>query len=138
MILTVLSSFLSGIGATFGVLVAIAIIIGIGALIKMYLSLRDGKKNLPQILLSYRKTLLQRDMFEEYVFISKFVKDLKKNIVPKELSEKYILDVDWQLGWTSTMDGNEKLGLTPTYRIIPKVSFIKKKEENKKDENKSK
>jgi hypothetical protein len=131
MVLTITSSFVSGLFATLGVLCATAIVAFAVYIIKMWAEARNGRKNLPQIMLEYRKTLLKNDMFEEYVFITKFVKQLKKNKVPKELSEKYILDVNCDLGWLPDGNGYEKLGLRYKYKLIPRVPFIKKKEENK-------
>lgn len=133
MVLTIASSFVSGLFATFGVLLAIAVICGVGFLIKWFIETKKGMDNLPQIMLEYRKTLLGNDMFEEYVFISKFVKQLKKNKVPKELAEKYILKVDSDFGWVSGDDGFDRLGFKYTYRLTPRVPFIKKKEEKDKE-----
>ena len=123
--------------ATFGVLCALAVLGLIGWVVKVIIETKKGVDNLPQIMLEYRKTLLGNDMFEEYVFISKFVKQLKKNKVPKELADRYILNVDSDFGWIPGNDGYDKLGFRYSYRLTPRVPFIKKKEENKEDKDKS-
>ena len=128
---TILSGFLGGLFATFGVLLAIMALVVVGYLIKAYIASRRGRKDLPGIMLEYRKTLLKRDMFEEYVFITKFLKQLKKNEVPKELADRYILDVNCNLSWITDMDGAERLGFKYSYTLMPRVPFIKKKEDNK-------
>ena len=125
---TISSGFLGGLFATFGVILAILILVGVSFLRKSYVGARRGRKDLPNIMLEYRKTLLKRDMFEEYVFITKFLKQLKKNEVPKELADRYILDVDCNLSWFTDNDGAERLGFKYSYTLIPRVPFIKKKE----------
>ena len=131
---TISSSFVSGLFATFGVLFAIAVIIGICFAAKFWHERKKCRLDMPNIMLNYRKTLLKRDMYEEYVFISKFVKQLKNNIVPKELADRYIVDVNCNIGWVYDEDGDERLGFKYKYSIIPKFPFIKKKEEKGKEE----
>ena len=98
---------------------------------------RIKKQNMPRILLEYRKTLLKKEKFEEYTLIGKYLKDLKKNKIPKELAERYDLDVDSSLCWVTGDDGDEHLRWKYSHRILFKPNLKKNESKNQNSDSKS-
>ncbi|MCQ2974392.1 MAG: hypothetical protein MJ211_06225 [Bacteroidales bacterium] len=83
------NGFLLGFGGTLGVIIAILSIIILIFIIIEIKNHNIGKKDLPRLLLLYRKTLVKQDKFEELSLINKYIKELKENKLPKELAQKY-------------------------------------------------
>lgn len=85
--------FLKGFGGFWGVVIGlliIAIIVRvIIALVEKYIS----NKEMPGILLDYRKFLKRKELYEQLAVINKYKNELKKNELPKELSKLYSLKV---------------------------------------------
>lgn len=85
--------FLKGFGGFWGVVIGlliIAIIVRvIIALIEKYIS----NKEMPGILLDYRRFLKKQELYEQLAVINKYKNELKKNKLPKELSKLYSLKV---------------------------------------------
>lgn len=131
---TILTGLGYGFFGTIGFALAILTVVLLGVIIVEIKKARIRKKDLPRIILDYRKTLLKKDRFEEYALISKYVKQLKKSEMPKELQEKYELDIDSYFCWMDDGDGDGKLTYKYAYKLKPKAIFAPKKEEaNKQD-----
>lgn len=85
--------FLKGFGGFWGVVIGlliIAIIVRvIIALVEKYIS----NKEMPGILLDYRRFLKKQELYEQLAVINKYKNELKKNELPKELSKLYSLKV---------------------------------------------
>ena len=85
--------FFQGFGGFFGVVIGlliVAIIIRIIiALVEKYIS----SKEMPGILLDYRKFLKKQELYEQLAVINKYKDEHKKNKLPKELSKLYSLKI---------------------------------------------
>ncbi|MBO4371791.1 MAG: hypothetical protein J5826_02555 [Bacteroidales bacterium] len=85
--------FLQGLGGAIGVIIGLMIV---ALIIKVIIDCIDKsitKKEMPGILLSYRKVLKRYERYEQLAVINKYKDELKKNQLPKELSKLYSIKV---------------------------------------------
>lgn len=83
--------FCKGLGGLFGVVIGLLIIAIIVRVIMALWEKRISNKEMPGILLEYRKVLKKNELYEQLAVINKYKNELKKNQLPKELSELYTL-----------------------------------------------
>ena len=119
-----------GIGFAIGIILAI-LIIGfiVVAIVKLYkYSLRNNFSI--ELFKNYYQELVNNERFEEMPEVRSIIKRLRKKDKPKDLLQKYEVDVDTYLYWMPTYDGGERLVFRHDKRIIKKKP--KKKEDDSK------
>lgn len=85
--------FCKGFGGLFGVVIGLLII---AVIVRVFMFLREkwiSIKEMPGILLEYRKVLKKHELYEQLAVINKYKNELKNNQLPKELSELYTLKI---------------------------------------------
>jgi predicted tellurium resistance membrane protein TerC len=109
-----------GIGLTLGILIAI-ICTALIVLIIVVLYRRSLRRKFSlDLFLKYQKELIRNERFEELHEVNRIIEQLKKKEKPKEMYEKYKVDVDSYLYWTPTYDGGERYMLRHDKKIIRK------------------
>jgi len=112
-----------GIGITLGFLIVVICLTALYFLIAFlykYSMQRDFSVELFRI---YHSELLRQERFEEIGEINKIIAGFEKNERPKELLQKYKVDVDSYFYWEPTYDGGERLVFRHDKRIIKKQSY---------------
>jgi len=106
-----------GIGVTLGIILTIAVIgLVVTAVLFLYkLSLR--RSFTVDMFKNYQEYLLENEMFEEITDVNLIIEKLKKNEKPKELLQKYWVEVDSYFYWAPTYDGGERLVIRSDKRI---------------------
>ncbi len=85
--------FCKGFGGLFGVVIGLLII---AVIVRVFMFLREkwiSNKEMPGILLDYRRFLKKHELYEQLAVINKYKNELKNNQLPKELSELYTLKI---------------------------------------------
>ncbi len=113
-----------GIGITLGFIIVVLFLIALYFLVTFlykYSMQRDFSAELFRI---YHSELLRQERFEEISEINKIIASFEKKERPKELLQKYKVDVDSYFYWEPTYDGGERLVFRHDKRIIKKQAFL--------------
>lgn len=134
-----LTGFLKGLGGTVGVLIAIGIFALIGYLISKAIENYRNTKEIPGLLLEYRKYLKKTERFEELCLINKYKNELKKNILPKELAQRYSLIVSHYLDMEETSESRGRCFIgTQKMLVVRNIPLPNDKKQQNNSENEEK
>ena len=115
-----------GIGITLGVIIAV-IIIGIIIFLIIAIYKYSLRRNFTlELFKRYNKELLRLEKFEELNDVNMIIEQLQKKEKPKEMFNKYKVDVNSYIYWAPTYDGGERLTFRHDKRIIKKNKKSKK------------
>jgi hypothetical protein len=118
----ILKGIALGIGVILGfmlVVMVIALLYLLVFILYKYSMQRDFTLDLFQI---YQEELLKQERFEEIGEINQIINGFQNKQIPRDLLQKYKVDVDTYLYWKPTYEGGERLVFKHDKRIMKKAS----------------